>query len=406
MIENTFIKDINGKHINFLIGSGINMPDIPTLSMGGIPYSFEELLTHNDIEENSCYHDFLIAYFYTKILAPGYIDNEMISLKLTKKYEKFINQLLLYLTSQSNDKPKRINIFTTNYDLMFENSFDKISFDNNQILFNDGSYGFINRYNSYNQFHMKSLQSGVYDRYSFEIPTINLIKLHGSLSWEIENSRIKVNYKKDPMSQYLSHFNNVNIVETIDNKLSKLLEKNTSSLHSIKFPTVAPSDLFIDENDFLKKAYPIEKIIETIKKEIDKLRIELLGLDMSNFMKVISELPVVMPTKNKFEETVFQQHYYQMLRILSQEMERKQTALIIFGFSFNDEHILEIVKRSAFNDELMIYIISFSESTQNQLKDKFKGYANIKHLPNNIKSNNGNFDYLVSLLRGEFENES
>src|SRR5260221_9249952 len=44
-------------------------------------------------------------------------------------------------------------------------------------------------------------------------------------------------------------------------------------------------------------------------------------------------------TKWKFHETVYEEHYYQMLRLLSYELEKPNAVLITFGFSFADEHI-------------------------------------------------------------------
>ena len=44
---------------------------------------------------------------------------------------------------------------------------------------------------------------------------------------------------------------------------------------------------------------------------------------IDSFYEKYRNFPVVNPTKEKFSDTVFQQHYYQLLRMLSFELENK-----------------------------------------------------------------------------------
>ncbi|WP_369944530.1 hypothetical protein [Xanthomonas medicagonis] len=83
------------------------------------------------------------------------------------------------------------------------------------------------------------------------------------------------------------------------------------------------------------------------------------------------------PTKWKFHETVFEEHYYQMLRMLSFELERENSVLITFGFSFADEHILNLVKRSLSNPQLMVFVTCFNETEYARLSVQFADYANV-----------------------------
>ena len=41
-------------------------------------------------------------------------------------YLKFIKFIIATLSNQGFDRPRRANIFTTNYDLLFEDTFEKI----------------------------------------------------------------------------------------------------------------------------------------------------------------------------------------------------------------------------------------------------------------------------------------
>ena len=122
---------------------------------------------------------------------------------------------------------------------------------------------------------------------------------------------------------------------------------------------------------------------------------------------------MVNPTKEKFRETVFQQNYYQMIRMLSFELEKKNSVLIVFGFSFADEHIREIVKRSIINPSLKVFVICYDASTREKISSMFQDVPtdNIEYLPYSFEKNqdgqdleiHGNFDYL-NFLFGDISN--
>ncbi|MFH2719487.1 hypothetical protein ABK836_17025 [Enterobacter hormaechei] len=107
------------------------------------------------------------------------------------------------------------------------------------------------------------------------------------------------------------------------------------------------------------------------------------GIDddaLNAFWDVYERMPIVNPTKWKFKETVYEEHYYQMLRLLSYELERRNAVLITFGFSFADEHILNLVMRSLSNPGLQVYICCYSASGCAAMQEKFKGHRNVKCL--------------------------
>ena len=75
-----------------------------------------------------------------------------------------------------------------------------------------------------------------------------------------------------------------------------------------------------------------------------------------------SNFLIVNPTKEKFSDTLLNKNYYELLRIFSNELEKENTLLVVNGFSFNDEHILDLVKRSMLNPSLKILIFCFEEN--------------------------------------------
>ncbi|EGQ2953395.1 hypothetical protein EAF39_11650, partial [Staphylococcus pseudintermedius] len=93
-----------------------------------------------------------------------------------------------------------------------------------------------------------------------------------------------------------------------------------------------------------------------------------------------------------------EQHYYQLIRSFSYELEKKQSVLIVFGFSFADEHIRDIFERSLLNPELLVILISYSASGQQQMKKMYEGYSNIIFLPLDFNEQIGDFKYLLYLL--------
>jgi hypothetical protein len=98
----------------------------------------------------------------------------------------------------------------------------------------------------------------------------------------------------------------------------------------------------------------------------------------NSFWSEYRKLPIVNPTKWKFHETVFEEHYYQMLRLLSYELEKPNSVLVTFGFSFADEHILNLIRRSLSNPKLQVYICCFTAAEADGLKPNFHAYPNVR----------------------------
>ena len=70
---------------------------------------------------------------------------------------------------------------------------------------------------------------------------------------------------------------------------------------------------------------------------------------------------IVNPTKEKFSDTLLNKNYYELLRLFSNELEKENSLLVVNGFSFRDEHILDLVKRSMINPSLKVLIFAFKE---------------------------------------------
>ncbi len=85
---------------------------------------------------------------------------------------------------------------------------------------------------------------------------------------------------------------------------------------------------------------------------------------------------IVNPTKEKFGDTLLKKYYYELLRVFSNELEKENTLLLVNGFSFRDEHILDLVKRSMVNPSLKILIFAYEESAISEYERLFAGSKN------------------------------
>ncbi len=363
------LENLSGKNVNFLIGAGASSGMFDTLKLSK-NVTFEDLVTDNSISEK---HKNMLYYFYWIHWIKKMSDKESYKNETAQgvldKYHKFIELLISFLKNESNERPKRINIYTSNYDLFFEHTFDNILAEGADCYFNDGAVGFNTRVIKPENYNLNIRRVGYFDRYKTEIPTINFIKVHGSVNWEKNN--------KDEV-----------IV-------------NSSSQHNI-YEVFKEDEIKEFENNILniktdvKEDY-INQLINELNKYNDKQS------EFDKFYKSYKKLAIINPNKWKFHETVFEQHYYQQLRNLSYDLEKENTILIVFGFSFADEHIREIVRRSLSNQTLYVYLICYDKEEKEKISKYFINPKNIEYLPNNNKSDdgkeiNGNFEYLNKLL--------
>lgn len=383
MDNEEFDNVLRGKNINFLIGSGASVPMYSTLNLSK-PYSFEELVSHRYLSENA--KQYIYLYYFKHWIFEMSMDPKeyMKSLfgnektqkkKVTENYRRFIGALCQFLQCESNEKPKRINIFTTNYDLLFEYSFDEFLEKTPLIYFNDGSRGFFRKYINNNNFYLNVSHSGYNDNFKREVPTINLFKMHGSLSWRFDNNKIQVSDQNSTVREAKG--------------LLEIIEKNNYE--------VKKSILEMLEDDIDKTVKKFNEFV--LENE------ELLIKPLNEFYEKYKNIPIINPDKYKFNKTVSEQYYYQLIRDFSYELEKEETVLIVFGFSFADEHIQSIFERSLINPKLFVIIISYSEEQQDKLKSKFGQYRNVKFLPDFDMKNakwtddiKGDFNYLLELL--------
>lgn len=274
---------IQSSNLNFLFGAGLSTPFLPLLN------DIETRLTK---ENDTAKKVPIYREYFEKIMIPNLsiVDNSIDKSetsnfqKTYKNYKKFFELIsLILLKRKSTILSKQANIFTTNIDILIETALEE-SF----LEYNDGFAGHLNPIFSLSNFKKSILKRSLHFENISEIPVFNLIKMHGSLTWNKKDKEIHFSH--------LKHFTK-----------------------------------------------------------------ELLNKGDVDFRSEYNKLAIVNPEPKKFEETVIDLTYYELLRMYSSELEKENTVLFVMGFSMADQHIREITIRSAnSNPTLKIYIFCHS----------------------------------------------
>lgn len=173
---------IESSNVNFLIGAGGSMPFLPIL--GDIEKKIEEARDNDKkvIEQFKKYFD-EVMYPCSYIASQGKLLKTADKTKFDTTYNgytKFFNSINKILLSRKGSLlNKQANIFTTNIDIFIEKVLEDMNLE-----YNDGFNGNINPVFQTSNFHKSIHKTSSHFGNISEIPTFNIIKLHGSLSWK------------------------------------------------------------------------------------------------------------------------------------------------------------------------------------------------------------------------------
>lgn len=322
---------IQSSHINFLYGSGLSRDYLSTLG------NIEKLLTEtteSKIEDKlkNIIKASLFATYVGIVMEPCLPEkikgNQGEYDKTFQEYVRFLNSINHIISRRNvNLIDKQINLFTTNIDDFMEKAAEKT-----MIEFNDGFKGHIEPVFSEDSFStIKSKSSTLYQNNS-AIPVFNLLKIHGSINWMIKDGSeitydAKLSLIRD-LSDALNEQFKEQLIKITDESTIKELEKEASD-----------NEVFYGEDGY------------------------------NHFNQLYSKLVMINPTKAKFRETVIDYHFYELMRIYSNALERSSSLLIVAGFSFADEHIANITMRAAnANPTLQIIVFAYNEKAKEDIK--------------------------------------
>ena len=183
-LDNKEFKEIiQSGHLNLLIGSGCSLKYLSTLK------DIEDRMNVEETKEEAQ------KDYYKQIKKSKAILNENLETNSTEKtklnrtkqnYDLFLNFWANTISSRSlHIVNKQVSIFTTNFDMFMEDSCERLG-----IPYNDGFIGQINPvFNVANFNKIQRYKSLQFDNIS-DIPLLNIVKLHGSVSWLAKDEEI------------------------------------------------------------------------------------------------------------------------------------------------------------------------------------------------------------------------
>ena len=335
----------SGCRVNFLLGAGFSANLLGTLNNNEVV--FEALQKHqakNDDERKKeiILSAFLYWSFFKRCIEP--IPSKISTYAPSfEPYKDFGNIVYRIFAERGNPAlDRQFNIFTTNYDPIIE-----LIFDHSPCVCNDGFEGRIEPRFSTDNYSKTYYRQAIFSNRKAEIPSANLLKIHGSVTWckdiilggiEYQQYRTQI---RDFCTKYSSLFDSAIITKidahfTADNIADADKQIETLFADSVFDPLLVKEKGYRDFIDNYKMSFLI-----------------------------------VNPTKEKFSDTLLNKNYYELLRIFSNELEKENSLLVVNGFSFRDEHILDLVKRSMVNPSLKILIFVYNESTIGDLQKLF-----------------------------------
>lgn len=354
-LKDLLFKSFQSCNINFLLGAGASYPAIATL--GNIENDVVEM-QKNGFENRARFHLFRFLkeiFFKSNLLITSPTDENIVETK--NNYIKLIELINTILINRKNDITcSTANIFTTNYDLFLEYACENLGL---YFHYNDGFRNknkiFSSAILDVSEFNKTVNYCGQLYGHKTTLPNLNIVKLHGSINWGI--------------GEHIFHLNPLKIEDEFESINISTETKETKETKEIK-----------GKQDF------------TENEEITQL---------------LSKLGIVNPTKKKFEETVLNQIYYNLLRFFSNELDKENSILFAMGFSFNDEHLKDLVTRVlTTNPTLQLFISVRSEDKVETFEHMFENYNNVSLIFSDEELNFSKFnDLLNEILKGLHENE-
>lgn len=322
---------IQSSNINFLYGSGISRPYLATLG------NIEKWLTMlAEDASGEPYKEVIEASLYKAYCDGVILKNSSLSYSTNKDfletksaYADFFsicNELMNKRNSQLLSK--QINLFTTNIDLLVEETLSKSG-----IELNDGFRGTIKPVYNESNFQISLSKASMQFHKQSEVPMFNLIKVHGAVNW-IEQDGVIIS---DTFPMW---------------KIEQALKK-------------MDKDYFVELQNVDKK----DKTFDEVKTGADDIALMLPDDVYKDFFAAYNQIVMINPTKEKFKTSVLDYHFYELMRIYSNALERENSILFVMGFSFADEHIAQITKRAAdTNPTLQVVVFAYSEKDEEGYK--------------------------------------
>ncbi len=369
-------KTLESTNINFLLGAGCSMPAFQTL--GNLEELRVELEEKKDgLGENSDVIYRLIKaeidrrffmgsiYRNVKYVTDRKDDIEEDIRQTRDAYKDFCTEAIQTVANrESVDKPKQVTFFTSNYDLCMDRALDEAG-----IQTNSAYLGRFSRIVRQQTFGNRVFSNGIGLGYRTEIPSANLVKIHGCASWRNDGDQLTI----DDSYQILEK------IKTLFDAIRRFGERE---------PTITPNASEASEANTTDTSPETRADFETLKRQAEATferakqdehgeenLVDKLNRKLEDLKEALEQLAVVLPNKGKFASTVLDETYYDQLRRLSNQLELPNTSLLVMGFSFADEHIRSLITRAAkANPTLKVIIFCYSKDTTTTIAG-YLGYS-------------------------------
>lgn len=337
---------VQSSHVNFLFGSGLSAPFLSTL--GNIEQWLADIVQRKDIsqDEEFALHANVLAKYFSDIMVPCMkceLDTDDNYKFVLTQYTTFFQHWNNIISRRHTDLlDKQVNVFTTNIDDLVEKVAERM-----RLEFNTGFRGHLNPIYDENSFsNIVSKVSPLFHT-TASIPIFNYLKMHGSINWKA---------REDNIITYDTAYEGLNAVQK-------------------QFEGLRLKQLLWD---FSK----IDELLELIRQKIENVKKG--QQDYKDCLDAYySNLVMINPRKEKFKESVLSLHFYELMRLYSNALERNNTVLFVVGFSFADEHIAQITVRAAnSNPTLQIIIFAYADEQKQIIENNINKGGQI--INNNI----------------------
>ncbi|MBF1406092.1 MAG: hypothetical protein HXN23_07590 [Porphyromonas sp.] len=365
---------IQSSHINFLFGAGLSRPYLTTL--GNIETWLTECATIENESVRKITEDNLKINYVEGVMKPCLdaisMDKKPKELEgVENAYRDFL-RIWNHIISRRGSSllSKQVNIFTTNIDPLVEGVAEDLG-----VEFNNGFKGMMRPVFREEAFSTTvSKVSPLFQRTS-ELPTFNYLKMHGSVNWRREENRAEIFYDGhlETLAKVVEHMEKYPfrypVIEVLQDKLD---EENEGKDDSPKRKQLI-ENLSKAVDDAIRRKQSAPKVEGAVEEEIpaQSLNIDSASSElMQSFRKAYDDLVMINPRKAKFRETVLDLHFYELMRLYANALEKPTTCLFAMGFSFADEHIAQITRRAvASNPTLLVIIFAYDDGAKEAIQE-------------------------------------
>lgn len=183
---------IQSSNMNFLVGAGISTPFLPLLG---------DIETKLTAEKDEAKRVQIYREYFQKVIVPNlevmhdpvHGSSNATFQETLKNYKTFFELIsLILLARKSTILSKQVSVFTTNIDIVMETALEEGNWE-----YNDGFSGRLNPVFSLSNFKKSILKRSLHFENVSEIPVFNLIKIHGSLTWNKNGDKITISKPTD-----------------------------------------------------------------------------------------------------------------------------------------------------------------------------------------------------------------